>query len=112
MGYNTTVVVLNDALDVIEKDPTFGKRLAQAIGAYQQGTRVDIHAGNHGNAAHIVECHHADSTVVITVGGNLGIAHASIHNWRHNTVEVQREVLKAWAKKLGMEVSMTATAKN
>jgi len=31
MGYNTTVVVYNDALDQIESDPQFGANLAAAI---------------------------------------------------------------------------------
>lgn len=31
MGYNTTVVVLNDALDAIRDDPEFGKKLYHAI---------------------------------------------------------------------------------
>jgi len=31
MGYNTTVVVMNDALGSIEKDPEFGKNLVRAV---------------------------------------------------------------------------------
>lgn len=31
MGYNTTVVVYNDALDQIANDPEFGKKLVAAI---------------------------------------------------------------------------------
>ena len=31
MGYNTTVVILNDALGQIAKDPKFGEKLARAI---------------------------------------------------------------------------------
>jgi len=74
MGYNTTVIVMNDALGQIENDPEFGKKLAAAIRA--NGLRnkpVDVDAGYHGNAATVIETHHADFTAVVGVGGNTGI---------------------------------------
>jgi len=89
MGFNTTVVVLNDALGYIEDDPDFGKNLARAISEVGgRGGRVDVAAhssrgGVHGNAASVVETHHADSTVVVAVGGNLGLelGRAWGHKW-------------------------------
>lgn len=71
MGWNTTVVVLNDALDQIKNDPEFGKNLAAAC-SHRTVTDgpVDVSAGYHGNAASVVETHHADVTKVILVGGN------------------------------------------
>lgn len=73
MGWNTTVVVLNDALDQIEKDPLFGKKLAQAIRDLHdpKGWR-DVSAGNHCNAAEVIETHHADYNVLVSIGGNTG----------------------------------------
>ena len=74
MGYNTTVVVLNDALSEIAADPLFGKRLADAIRAAWEGKPVDVAAhGTHSihcNAALVVETHHADREVTVIVGGN------------------------------------------
>ena len=73
MGYNATVVVMVDALDQIEKDPDFGKKLSAAIlkvGCY--GKPVDVSAGYHVNAATVVESHHADQDVYVKVGGNCG----------------------------------------
>lgn len=79
MGYNTTVVVLNDALSFIEDDAEFGKRLVQAI--LEAGTsgrkKVTVAArssrgGIHCNAATVIESHHADHTVFVKVGGNFG----------------------------------------
>ena len=73
MGFNSTVIVLNDALDQIEKDPYFGKNLAKAIlrvGCY--GNKVDIQSGNHCKAATVIETHHADYYEYIKVGGNYG----------------------------------------
>jgi predicted Fe-Mo cluster-binding NifX family protein len=79
MGYNTTVIVLNDALDMIRDDPKFGERLYYAVLELQRGEQVDIPAhsyrdgkprGVHCNAATAVETHHADGTAVVAVGGN------------------------------------------
>lgn len=73
MGHNATVVVMTDALEAIKDDPLFGKKLADAIsksGAYN--TYVDVSAGNHVNAATVVEVHHADMKRIIVVGHNWG----------------------------------------
>lgn len=104
MGYNTTIVVMNDALGQIAQDSKFGEKVASAVTKAISGKRIDIEAGNHCNAAHVVETHHADETVIITVGGNLGIKQHHAHGWHHNEVDTQRELCKAWAKKLGLEV--------
>ncbi len=72
MGFNTTVVVLNDALADIAGDPDFGKNLADAITEAAMGRPQWVAAGRHGNAAYVVESHHADYQVMVRVGGNLG----------------------------------------
>lgn len=73
MGFNTTVVVLNDALDDIEQDPNFGKNLAKAIlKCGSTSKQVYVPAMNHGNAATVIESHHADYNFLIKVGGNQG----------------------------------------
>lgn len=77
MGLNTTILVLNDALDQIENDPEFGRRLAKAIRersllarASKLPTKSYVRAGNHVNAVTVVDTHHADDTALIAVGGN------------------------------------------
>lgn len=79
MGYNTTVVVLNDALDAIESDPQFGARLAAAIRQLAvPGERAFVHVQAHGaryvhdNAAIVIETHHADQIATVEVGQNFG----------------------------------------
>lgn len=71
MGFNTTVVILNDALHEIEADPEFGKKLGAAIRELSP-TPIWVAAGHHGNAAVVVESHHADHLVVVEVGLNMG----------------------------------------
>jgi hypothetical protein len=71
MGFNTTVLILNDALDEIENDPNFGKKLVSAISKVGIGNKgVDVSALNHCNAARVIESHHADYDVYVKVGGN------------------------------------------
>ncbi len=105
MGFNTTVVVLNDALHYIEEDPDFGKNLARAISQVGGGRyeRVDVAArcrsgGVHCNAATVVETHHADQTVIVAVGGNLGLTLG--RTWGHKWDD-KIAILKSLADRMG-----------
>lgn len=102
MGFNTTVVVLNDALHLIEKDQNFGKNLVAAIGKLQAGRPYpDVSIGHHCNAATVIETHHADCDAIIAVGGNcghvLGYAVGVVSNGDSGKVEI----LKQLAEQLG-----------
>ena len=73
MGYNTTVVVMNDALNQIAEDKDFGKNLADAIMMTNgRGGKYDVSSGGHCNAASVIESHHADGSIAVVVGGNMG----------------------------------------
>lgn len=101
MGYNTTIVVYNDALDQIAKDEQFGKKLVAAVmrvGAY--GNPEDISSGNHANAARVIESHHADTTAIVAVGGNDGTVIASHFGWNHGDLDWQERVLKERLKEI------------
>lgn len=107
MGFNSTLVVLNDALGEIENDPNFGRNVAKAImemGAYPKpGQHVDIVAGHHGNAATVVDCHHADSSALILVGGNYGtVVQPHACGWDHENG--QEEALRIWADNMGFRL--------
>ena len=105
MGWNTTVVVINDALDQIEKDPEFGRKLSGAIRKRMSWDgMIDVSAGNHCNAASVVETHHADQTAIVTVGGNTGIRQALRFGWDHHTREGQEQLLRHWANELGFRL--------
>lgn len=80
MGYNTSVLILNDALNHIENDPLFGKKLADAIRfvSVDKPQKIDLkHETDKGifvfcDAVTVIETHHADTNVVIAVGNNQG----------------------------------------
>ena len=101
MGYNTTVVVMNDSLDAIERDPEFGKNLSKAISQLRFGRSVDVPALGHCNAATAVETHHADNTTLIAVGGNYATLLATSWGYSHHKTEDAERLLRAWADKLG-----------
>ena len=81
MGYNTTVVILNDGLGQISKDADFGRNLSDAILRLPSQGEQTVSAGNHGNPCIAIETHHADMKAIVAVGGNdgevLGHAHYS-----------------------------------
>lgn len=111
MGYNTTVVVLNDALDQIENDSDFGKNLAAAVRKVIHGKPVDVSAGNHANAACVIETHHADIIVPVLVGGNYGET-LGIYIFYKDDAEVF--LMKELAKKHGYKITFDSdkSAKN
>lgn len=81
MGWNTTVIVMNDALNWIEQDKDFGAKLASAVRGAVMPPEVrsrDIAAQTPGggcyfNAATVVETHHMDEVVSVDVGGNTAV---------------------------------------
>jgi hypothetical protein len=109
MGFNTTVVVHNDSLGTISKDPEFGKNLARAI--LSIGFRddkcigVSAHADNcvHCNAVEVIETHHADSVVAVAVGGNYGveIGYAGGYKTMGSDVDSKIEMVRTLAENLG-----------
>lgn len=107
MGYNTTIIVLNDALHEIETDTDFGRKLAQAVRGLSVGKRGTIGAGCHANAATAIETHHADGIHLIAIGGNTGQDLGYMGGYRCNEVDL----LKSLADKLGYRVSKKPKAK-
>lgn len=113
MGYNTTVVVMNDALSMIRDDPTFGTSLHDAICEVQRGHLVDVPAylpngrGVHTNAATVIETHHADGTAIVAVGGNTGTSLGIMYPSGDEDYEVS--ILRELADKLGYKISKKPT---
>lgn len=104
MGYNSSVIVMNDALHDIAADPDFGKNLSRAITSLVHGKPVDVRALNHVNAATAIESHHADNTSLVSFGGNCGVAHLQMWGWKHNDIVEQEMLCRKWAEKLGFRL--------
>ncbi len=100
MGFNTSVIILNDGLHAIETDPDFGKKLSAAIShlSIEDGP-IDVSAGGHVNAASAIETHHADGTSVVTFGQNCGRDLGLI--WPYGSEAYEVRVLRDLAAKYG-----------
>lgn len=105
MGYNTTLIVLNDALHEIENDKDFGMKVAQATRKVSLGKEVDISSGYHCNAATVIETHHADGIKLIAVGGNCGQDLGYVGGYRSNP----EDMLRSLADSMGFKVSKKRT---
>jgi predicted Zn-ribbon and HTH transcriptional regulator len=69
MGMNSVLIVLNDHLDSIARDPEFGAKVADAVMNYGRD-RFLSHAGARGFG--VVSVAHADYDQLVRVGGNRG----------------------------------------
>ena len=108
MGFNTSMIVLNDSLNEIEEDKDFGRKVAEAISELDLGggRQIDISSGFHANAASVIESHHADQTVVVSFGGNCGQVLGRVHGWNYDLrkPEDKERLLKGLADELGYTV--------
>jgi hypothetical protein len=111
MGYNTAIIVLNDGLSFIEKDPEFGSKLGRAVSRLSSSRDLqDISAGPHVNAAAAISSRHADSTQLVAIGGNYGSLLGTFWNGgTHHTEEAKLDLLKKWADSLGYRVVKKAS---
>ena len=111
MGWNTTVVVHNDALSAIAKDQEFGKNLSDAIVAMPyDGKTIGVPARDdnciHCTAAEVIESHHADQIIALAVGGNYGVKLGYAGQWplMKDTKEAKLHMLKILASGLGYDL--------
>lgn len=73
MGFNTSMLILNDCLSEIEQDPELGKKISQGVGMLARGEQVNITTVGgkcRSNGITLVETHHADTDTVVMFGGN------------------------------------------
>lgn len=102
MGFNTTVLILNDRLSEIESGAKeFAKNLSlEAGGGWHSGPHpYDFHRSQSG----IIETHHADGTSVILVGGNTATVVGYSSGYQHHKAEHQVRILKDMLAKFGIE---------
>ena len=97
MGYNTTLVILNDALHEIRDDKEFGRKVYDATLSVGRIGPTDISSGYHANAATVIESHHADYIRLIAIGGNCGQDLGLVGTYR----STPEDMLRALAEKFG-----------
>jgi len=110
MGWNTTVVVMNDSLDAIRRDSKFGEKLYDACLRIHnsEGRGINVSAtpdgtqAYHVNAATVIESHHADGTALVAVGGNYGVSLGEFYAPGLEDKDVR--LLKQLADKLGYRI--------
>ena len=102
MGFNSSIMIMNDGLDQIEKNPEqFAEQVKKLICEGDPGQQVGV--GNHANCLELISCHHADMTSVSAVGGNCSNI-LGYSMFGHSTDAAKVEVLKDVARKLGYEL--------
>ena len=118
MGFNSTIIVMNDALHDIAGDKDFGAKLAAAVQKLSLGSKhngphgVDIRAGCYGNAATAIESHHADYTTIVAVGGNCATKLGTVYGTTHHKEEDKLTILKQLADELGFGLRKKASKSN
>tara|TARA_R100001244_G_scaffold121497_1_gene91127 strand:- start:1313 stop:1696 length:384 start_codon:yes stop_codon:yes gene_type:complete len=92
MGFNSTILILNDYLHNIESEETFGARVAE---------QLSLHGGgrdDRSNDFKVVAQHHADNTGIILVGGNtskiIGFTPGGSGKWALESEEGDKDVIR------------------
>jgi hypothetical protein len=113
MGYNTTVVIVNDALDIIENNPNeFVTKLVDKIQSFNYTENKYFSVGNHANPVSVVGVHHSSETAVIAVGGNSGSIIGRTFGHRHVQTEDKIQILKDLADDFGYTLRKKPGNKN
>jgi len=101
MGYNSVIVVMNDALHNIASDKEFGNKLSDAVSYHWvKNTHVDVSAKGFANAATVLGTDHSDVLVPYLIGGNSGSRIEEVYlSWNDDSKE--EKLLKLLAEKLG-----------
>ena len=102
MGYQTTLVIKNDALNDIDTDPKgWWDKTSQIIQGFFGAKPRDYGHGTHSNGFTVASVAHADVTTVIAVGQNHSTVLGQYSRQDHHTPEKQVELLKKLADDLG-----------
>jgi hypothetical protein len=101
VGFNSTILVLNDQLSYIEKDPErFVQEMVQQIHGHNYQESENFLA-----QSSVMTMTHADTVSIIAVGGNCSTVLGQFYNGgRHHTEDSQIELLKNLADKYGFRL--------
>lgn len=108
MGLNSTVVILNDYLGAIVRDPEFGRRLHTAIVSPEDKTIYSVDGRASCCAGKVLGTDHADFSHLYLVGGNTGSDLGHVLGGYEPKGKGRKKqlvhLLKALADELGYEV--------
>jgi hypothetical protein len=106
MGFNTTVVILNDHLSSIRDDKEFGRKLHDACLKIWEGNAVDM------GVARVVDVTHSGDASVVVVGGNTGsVLNPYAPESRRTRVEDAECILHSLAEMYGYSLVKKSKAK-
>lgn len=106
MGFNTTIVLMNDCLSDIKKDSELGSKIHRAVlDSYSEAKPVDVAAMGSVNAMTVIESHHSSGMIPILIGGNCGIPMNDIYIPCPFDDKSELFLLKQLADKLGYKIT-------
>jgi hypothetical protein len=103
MGFNSAILVLNDRLEEIRRDPEgFVKEMLSNISRMSISDKMlDFYPGQ----STVMSVAHADQVTILAVGGNHATVLGRVHNGgRHHTPEDQEFLLKRLADEYGFRL--------
>jgi hypothetical protein len=110
MGYNTPVLILNDAMDNLKTDADVGRKMYEAMLETPHPSKrvngVSFSIGNHCNGGMVLPSAHADDVQVIAVGYNYMRRLGTVYNVELDNPEM---VLKQLADSLGYRLVKRAS---
>ncbi len=102
MGFNSTLLILNDHLGQIERDPEgFVREMVNAISSLGcSGDQEDFHS-----QSTVMSVAHADTVTVLAVGGNHATVLGRVYNGgKHEAPEDKEFVLRRLAEENGFRL--------
>ena len=101
MGFNSTVLILNDRLHEIENDQDFGKKVADGIREFGYANKYNKTYIT--GQTEILSCQHASENAIIAVGGNCGTQLGTVFGTHHKE-EDKLDIVKQLAEELGFKL--------
>lgn len=103
MGFNSTVLVLNDRLGEIEREPE--KFVREMLSGIQRSGYPDEQVDFYPGQSTVMSCAHADQVTILAVGGNCATVMGRFHNGgHHHSDDDQVTLLRQLADKYGFSL--------
>lgn len=113
MGFQTTMVIQNDALHTIDEDPVGWWAVArQNIMSHFGAIPARFGFKSHANGFTVASMHHADVTTVLVVGQNDAQVLGQFYEQEFHTEEGRLELLKKLAKDMGYSLKKLPVKKS